>query len=79
LQTIKATRNEEALKKLFEKYAPLDEIQSDWAQAIIKRGENLKINSGYVEQPWKVTPNLKFQAMGGTTLDSVAPFWHEAF
>ncbi len=79
LQNIKATRNEEGLKKLFEKYAPLDEINSQWAQAIIKRGENLKINSGYVEQPWKVTSDLRFKSMGGKTLESVAPFWHEAF
>lgn len=79
LQSIKANRNEEALKKLFDKYAPLDEIKADWAQTIIKRGENLKINSGYVEQPWKISPSLKFQSMGGNTLESVAPFWREAF
>lgn len=79
LQSIKANRNEEGLKTLFQKYAPLDEIESDWAQAIIKRGENLKINSGYVEQPWKINANLKFESMGGKTLESVASFWHEAF
>lgn len=79
LQSIKANRNEDGLKKLFQVYAPLDEINSDWAQAIIKRGENLKINAGYVEQPWKITPALQFRTMGGTTLESVASFWHEAF
>lgn len=79
LQSIKANRNEDALKKLFKNYAPLEEINSDWAKAIIKRGENLKINSGYVEQPWKITPALQFREMGGKSLESVAPFWHEAF
>ncbi len=79
LQKIKATRDEEGLKNLFEKYAPLDEINSDWAQAIIKRGESLKINSGYVEQPWIVTSSSRFKSLGGKTLESIAPFWHEAF
>lgn len=79
LQSIKANRNEDGLKILFQKYAPLEEINSDWAQAIIKRGENLKINAGYVEQPWKITPSLQFQSMGGKTLESVATFWHETF
>ncbi len=79
LQKIKATRDEAGLKNLFEKYAPLDEINSDWAQAIIKRGESLKINSGYVEQPWIVTSSSRFKSLGGKTLESIAPFWHEAF
>lgn len=79
LQSIKANRNEEGLKKLFDKYAPLNEINSDWAQAIIKRGENLKINSGYVEQPWKITPKLQFKSLGDKTIESIAPFWSEAF
>ena len=79
LQSIKANRNDEGLKTLFDKYAPLDEINSDWAQAIIKRGENLKINSGYVEQPWKITSKLKFESLGDKTLESIAPHWSESF
>lgn len=79
LQSIKANRNEKGLKELFQKYAPLDEIDSGWAQAIIKRGENLKINAGYVEQPWKITPTLQFKSLGDKTLESIAPFWHAAF
>lgn len=79
LQSIKANRNDEGLKTLFEKYAPLDEINSDWAQAIIKRGENLKINSGYVEQPWKITSKLKFDSLGNKTLEGIAPHWGESF
>jgi hypothetical protein len=79
LQSIKANRNDEGLKNLFEKYAPLDEINSDWAQAIIKRGENLKINSGYVEQPWKITSKLKFEPLGDKTLEGIAPYWSESF
>lgn len=79
LQSIKANRNDEGLKNLFEKYAPLDEINSDWAQAIIKRGENLKINSGYVEQPWKITSKLKFEPLGDKTLEGIAPYWSDSF
>jgi len=75
LQDIKAERKEKALQDLFTDDAPLDAINSAWAQAIIRRGEDLKINAGYVEQPWRISPNLKYQTLGGKTLESVAPFW----
>lgn len=75
LQRIKANRDEVALKALFEKYAPLAAINEPWAQAIIARGEPLLSNAGYVEQPWAITPQGKVEVYGGTTLESVAPFW----
>lgn len=75
LQKIKANRDEAGLKDLFARLAPLDDINKSWAQAIVKRGENLKINAGYVEQPWKVSSDLKFHAFGGKTLESIAPHW----
>ncbi len=80
LQRIKANRDDAALKTLFEKYAPLDDIHKPWAQAIIKRGANLLINAGYVEQPWKVTSSGTLETFGGTslTLESIAPFWSQA-
>jgi hypothetical protein len=75
LQAIKANREEARLKELFSKYAPLDAIREPWAQAVIKRGEKLVINAGYVEQPWRVTPDGKYESLGGETLESIAPFW----
>ena len=78
LQAIKANRDEADLKKLFEKYAPLDAIAQPWAQAIIRRGANLVINAGYVEQPWRITPEGKYESFGGTTLESIAPYWKQA-
>lgn len=75
LQRIKAVRDVEGLKRIFDRYAPLDTITAPWAQAVIKRGENLKINAGYVEQPWRVSKSLKFESYGGKTLESTAPFW----
>ena len=75
LQKIKANREQENLVKLFEMHAPLQAIQEPWAQAIIERGKNLKINSGYVEQPWRITPALKFESFGRNTLESIAPFF----
>ncbi len=77
LQGIKANRNEAALKTLFEKYAPLAAIGQPWAQALIHRGADLVINAGYVEQPWRITPEGKYEAFGGTTLESIAPFWKQ--
>ncbi|MFL5785673.1 MAG: dipeptidyl-peptidase 3 family protein, partial [Bacteriovoracaceae bacterium] len=41
LQLIKAEREEQELKAIYEKYAPLAAIREPWLQAIIKRGENL--------------------------------------
>jgi dipeptidyl-peptidase-3 len=77
LQDIKANRKEAELKTLFAKYAPLDAIGKPWAQAIIRRGANLAINAGYVEQPWRLTPDGKYESFGGTTLESIAPFWKQ--
>lgn len=78
LQMIKAKRQEKELTAIFDKYAPLDDIHKPWAQAIIKRGENLLINAGYVEQPWRVTKEGALESFGGTTLESIAPFWSKA-
>jgi dipeptidyl-peptidase III len=75
LQSIKANRDEKSLKRLFETEAPLDDIHKPWAVAIIKRGEPLKINAGYVEQPWRVSEDGKFEVFGSKTLESVAPYW----
>jgi dipeptidyl-peptidase-3 len=78
LQVIKANRDDAALKTIFEKYAPLDAIGQPWAQALIARGADLLINAGYVEQPWRITPDGKFESFGGTTLESIAPYWKRA-
>ena len=78
LQAIKANRDEAALKTIFAKYAPLDAIGQPWAQALIARGADLLINAGYVEQPWRITPDGKFESFGGTTLESIAPYWMQA-
>lgn len=77
LQAIKANRSEAALKTLFEKYAPLDAIGQPWAQALIRRGADLVINAGYVEQPWRITADGKYESFGGTTLESIAPYWKQ--
>lgn len=78
LQAIKANRDEAALQTIFAKYAPLDAIGQPWAQALFARGADLLINAGYVEQPWCITPDAKFESFGGTTLDSIAPYWMQA-
>jgi dipeptidyl-peptidase III len=75
LQAIKANREEKQLQALFSDYAPLSAIGQPWAQAVIHRGENLAINAGYVEQPWRVTAGGKYEMLGGSTLESIAPFW----
>jgi len=77
LQRIKANREEEALVKLFDAHAPLNAINEPWAQAIIERGKDLKINAGYVEQPWRVNSTLNFESFGGTSLESIAPFFEK--
>lgn len=77
LQRIKANREEEALDKLFDSHAPLNAINEPWAQAIIDRGKDLKINAGYVEQPWRVNSELVFESFGGTSLESIAPFFEK--
>jgi hypothetical protein len=75
LQAIKANREEKELKELFSKYAPLGAIGQPWAQAVIRRGQHLAINAGYVEQPWRVTADGKYEMLGGDSLESIAPFW----
>jgi dipeptidyl-peptidase-3 len=75
LQAIKANREEAKLKVLFQKYAPLDAIREPWAQAIIRRGKDLAINAGYVEQPWRVTADGQYECLGGESLESIAPYW----
>jgi hypothetical protein len=75
LQDIKANRQEQRLKDLFARYAPLDAINQPWAQAIIRRGQALAINAGSVEQPWRITRDGKYETFGGKTLESIAPFW----
>ena len=75
LQAIKANREEKQLEALFNEYAPLSAIEQPWAQAVIRRGEHLAINAGSVEQPWRVTADGKYEVLGGSTLESIAPFW----
>jgi len=75
LQAIKANRDEKQLKALFSEYAPLSAIEQPWAQAVIQRGQHLAINAGYVEQPWRVTAEGKYEMLGGNALESIAPFW----
>jgi dipeptidyl-peptidase-3 len=75
LQAIKANRDEKRLKDLFAKYAPLDGINQSWAQEMIRRGQNLAINAGSVDQPWRITSDGKYEALGGTSLESIAPYW----
>ena len=75
LQAIKANREEKQLKELFSEYAPLSAIEEPWAQAVIRRGEHLAFNAGYVEQPWRMSADGKYEILGGTTLESIAPFW----
>jgi dipeptidyl-peptidase-3 len=74
LQAIKANRQEAELKELFARYAPLDAINQAWAQAIISRGQKLAINAGSIDQPWRITHDGKYEALGGTTLESIAPY-----
>ncbi len=79
LQEMKANRLELELQKLFDTTAPLDEIDKPWAVGIIERGKNLKINSGYVEQPWLVNEKLEFKILGTPTLEGVSSHWREQY
>ncbi len=76
LQRIKAVRDVAALRELFAKDAPLEAINEPWAKAILTRGKDLKINAGYVEQPWRVSQDGKYESFGGKTLESIAPYWN---
>ncbi|MGE4233186.1 MAG: hypothetical protein AB7F43_07645 [Bacteriovoracia bacterium] len=75
LQKIKATRDEAELKKQFDEKAPLSEADSEWAHAVIKRGQHLRANAGYVEQPWNVRADLTLRTYGDTTVRGVAMHW----
>ncbi len=77
LQMIKANKETQKLVDLFAKDAPLEAIEEPWAKAIVKRGQDLKINAGYVEQPWWVTEDGKYLSEGDRTLDSIAPHWNK--
>ena len=55
----------------------MNAIKEAWAQAVIDRGKDLKINAGYVEQPWRVNSDMVFESFGGTTLESIAPFFEK--
>jgi Peptidase family M49 len=68
LQHIKAEREEQQLKDIYLKYAPLSAINDGWLQGIIKRGARLAINAGTFEQPWNIVGG-KVQVYG--TLDNV--------
>jgi hypothetical protein len=73
LQRIKANRDTAALKDIFAKHAPLDEINKSWMQAVIKRGEKLAANSGSIEQPWELHKG-QVKTFGQDTLESIAPY-----
>ncbi len=75
IQLLKATRDAQGVIALFAKYADLKLVDTDWAKAMVKRGIPLKINAGYVEQPWTITPTLTIETFGADTLESAAPFW----
>jgi dipeptidyl-peptidase-3 len=75
LQRIKATRDEAGLKKLFAEHAPLEAANEPWVKALVRRGEQLAINAGAVEQPWSVSPDLKLQTHGDLTLEGAAQQW----
>jgi len=79
IQNIKAERKSKELVELFEKDAPLAAVDEAWAKGIIARGENLKINAGYVEQPWRITKKLNLTVWGGMTLESNAGFWKDQY
>jgi hypothetical protein len=44
---------------------------------VIKRGQGLALNAGYVEQPWRVTRAGNYETFGGNTLESIAPYWKD--
>jgi dipeptidyl-peptidase-3 len=73
IQNIKAEREEEALKNLYFKYAPLAAIQESWMQGLIFRGSSLAINAGTFEQPWMIV-NDEVELFGTLTSEGVAPY-----
>ncbi len=76
LQRIKALREVDEMKALFAKYAATESINEPWAWALIDRGRDIAAFRGYVDQPWKISSDRRrIEVMGGSTLESVAPFW----
>lgn len=76
LQRIKATRDESALETLFAEKAPLSAIDEPWAQDMIKRGQNVQINAGSLEQPWRVDRQGGFSVLcEELLLEAAAPQW----
>jgi len=79
LQRIKALRDDKALKALFAEGAPLEAVGEPWAQAIIRRGQDLLINAGYVEQPWTIGADLTFRPLGAPDLAKATAHWGEFY
>lgn len=73
LQNIKAEREEDELKELYKKYAPLEAIREPWLQTIIARGKDLKVNSGTFEQPWEIVKG-KVKVYGNLDREAIAPY-----
>ena len=72
LQRIKATRDVEALKKLFATDGELSDIEKPWMQNLMKRAEKLRYFIPTVVQPWTLTPKGEFKIIGDLSLKSVA-------
>lgn len=73
LQLIKAEREEQQLKDLYLKYAPLAAIQDSFWQTVIKRGAGLSINAGTFEQPWVIEAG-KVKVFGELSAEGIAPY-----
>ena len=79
LQAIKANREEKQLKTIFQRVrSALGDRTALGAGTHPPWRNILAINAGYVEQPWRVTAEGKYEMLGGTTLESIAPFWMQA-
>lgn len=72
LQDIKANRKEADLAKLLAQKAPLSAVQEPWAQEVIARGRNLKLNYGSVQQNWLINHTLEFSPLGAPTVEGIA-------
>lgn len=55
--------------------APLGAINEPWVQAIIHRGENLKINYASFDQSWIIDADLNFKIVSDTSLEGVSKGW----
>ncbi|HXH32659.1 MAG TPA: hypothetical protein VNJ01_17810 [Bacteriovoracaceae bacterium] len=76
LQHIKAEREEQTLKDIYLKYAPLAAINDSWLQAVIKRGSNLSINAGTFEQPWDIVSG-GVRVYGTLSSEGIAPYFEK--